>query len=386
MADTFECPKCGAPMHYNSQEMGYRETIPCPYCGESVVVPSELRRQPAPQLNVSSGFNQVDLNNLIDLEREALSTYNTTYQVPMAAVGKAAGWSITGCIVTSLVITAITGLIIFLVFISLGAGFFSFFNSFSNTASSSMPTQEVSFVLQPTGVPATEAPKIIHTPTPKIDLTATTQAEKEATREAQSALLVQQSNWPVVIQEKFTNASRNWTTGIENNDLAIEDIRISGNKYTWKFTSKKSMGAFSYPDMPTLKDIFVSVDMQMTSSSQNSDDQAGIIFRHSAKAKTFYFFSVNPDGSYSLSMYDGSGWNDLIPTRETTQIKPNQVNHLAVSMQDSQILLIINNAVVDSFEDSQLSSGTAGLGLNLAAGGEDATVIFSNFYVRAPKN
>ena len=123
----------------------------------------------------------------------------------------------------------------------------------------------------------------------------------------------------------------------------------------------------------------------MTTSSQNSGDQAGIIFQHSVKDKTFYFFSVNPNGAYSLSTYDGSNWNDLIPDGQTDQLKPKQVNHLAVSMQGGQILLIINNTVVNSFEDSQFTSGTAGLGLNLSAGGEDATVIFTNFYVRAPK-
>ena len=145
------------------------------------------------------------------------------------------------------------------------------------------------------------------------------------------------------------------------------------------------MDSFDYPDMPVQKDVYVSVDMQMTSPNQNAEDQAGIVFRYTVKTSTLYFFKVNPSGTYSLSMYDGSTWNDLIPTRETDQLDPKQVNHLAVSMQGSQILLIINNKVVDSFEDSQLTSGVAGLGLNLTAPGEDATLVFTNFYVRAPK-
>jgi hypothetical protein len=61
------------------------------------------------------------------------------------------------------------------------------------------------------------------------------------------------------------------------------------------------------------------------------------------------------------------------------------VNHLAVSIQGNEILLMINNSVVNSFEDSQLSSGGAGLGLELTSAGEEATVIFSNFSIRAPK-
>ena len=162
-------------------------------------------------------------------------------------------------------------------------------------------------------------------------------------------------------------------------------MSIAGGKYTWQFTSKKSMASFSFPTMPAQTDQYVSVDLQMIANGGNEEDQAGITFRQSQADSTFYFFAVNPAGHYSLTMYNGSGWDDLIPTTTTDQIKPNQVNHLAVSMEGNLILLVINNTVVDSFEDARLSSGIAGLGLHLPSAGEDATAIFTNFYVRAPK-
>jgi len=373
-------------MHYNSQEQGYKETMACPYCGESVIIPADLRKQPEPQVDNRGSFTQSDMSNLIDLEREAVSVYSSSYQAPVAAaVGRAAGWSIGGCVVISLVTTAVAGIIIFIVFISLGVGFSQMFGSTSNTADTSAPAVIAPVASQPTDEPATVVPTSAFTPTPEVDLTATAQAQNEATRTVQSSLAVQQANWPVVLQEKFANASRHWSVGVDNNEFAVEDKSIAGNKYTWKFTSKKGMDSIDYPDMPVQKDVYVSVDMQMTSPNQNAEDQAGIVFRYTVKTSTLYFFKVNPSGTYSLSMYDGSTWNDLIPTRETDQLDPKQVNHLAVSMQGSQILLIINNKVVDSFEDSQLTSGVAGLGLNLTAPGEDATLVFTNFYVRAPK-
>ena len=383
MADSFNCPKCGAPLHYNSQEQGYVETINCPYCGETVVIPPDMRKAPEPQPASMGGFNQIDMSNLIDLEREAISTYNNNaYQAPIIEATRAATWSMTSCLVISLLSTAVIGVIIFLVFISVGAGFMSFFNSSTGGDNTSVP---IGAFINTATIPATPFSTEAKTPTPAVNTTATAQVQNEATLTAQRSLANQQSNWPIALQEKFANNKLNWNTGTENNNLAVEDQSIAGNKYTWKFTSKKSMGSFSYPDMAEQQDVYVSVDMQMTTSSQNSGDQAGIIFQHSVKDKTFYFFSVNPNGAYSLSTYDGSNWNDLIPDGQTDQLKPKQVNHLAVSMQGGQILLIINNTVVNSFEDSQFTSGTAGLGLNLSAGGEDATVIFTNFYVRAPK-
>ena len=41
MADTFSCPTCGAPLTYQA---GDNETITCPYCHNSVIIPAELRK------------------------------------------------------------------------------------------------------------------------------------------------------------------------------------------------------------------------------------------------------------------------------------------------------------------------------------------------------
>ena len=52
MADSFDCPKCGAPVKYNPAEQGNLATVTCQYCGESIVIPAELRPQPpASRLN-----------------------------------------------------------------------------------------------------------------------------------------------------------------------------------------------------------------------------------------------------------------------------------------------------------------------------------------------
>ena len=48
MSQSFDCPKCGAPLDYD----GIGETQRCPFCNNSVVVPAELRQaapsSPAP--------------------------------------------------------------------------------------------------------------------------------------------------------------------------------------------------------------------------------------------------------------------------------------------------------------------------------------------------
>jgi hypothetical protein len=152
------------------------------------------------------------------------------------------------------------------------------------------------------------------------------------------------------------------------------------------FTSKQSVGSFSSPDMSSLQDQYVSVDVQMKTTGTSLDDKAGIMFRQDRAKGAFYFFGLSPNGGYSLSLYDGSDWQTLIPTTYSDAVKPDKVNHLAVSMAGSQILLEINGQMVGSATDDTLKSGDAGFGLNLSDAGIDATVSFSNFYIRSPQD
>ena len=48
---TFQCPTCGAPLTH----AGSDKEVQCPYCGNTVVVPKDLRDKPAPALPVNQG-------------------------------------------------------------------------------------------------------------------------------------------------------------------------------------------------------------------------------------------------------------------------------------------------------------------------------------------
>ena len=387
MAETFNCPKCGAPLNNEGEDLSNKEAINCPYCGETVIVPPELRshRRAAPQV--------IDLTD--NSAPSVITISSTPYSVP--ATPPVAKRRSGNC--GTFIAIVIVGAALFF-----GFGSTSLKNMFAGALNGAIPESATILAPQPTATDAmasaktqianalvqvTQAVAQIKTKVPKVTPTAAPSATPTenlaATAAVNNAKIAQQRAWPVVVQEKFTDDHLNWTIGTNNNNLALEEMGIAGGKYTWKFTSKKSMASFSFPTMPDQTDLYVSVDMQMTADNANAEDQAGITFRQTQADSTFYFFAVNPEGTYSLSMYDGSGWDDLIPTTDTDQMKPGQVNHLAVSMEGSQILLVINNTVVNSFEDARLSSGVAGLGLHLPSAGEDATVIFTNFSVRAPK-
>ena len=61
MLQTFDCPKCGAPVSYEKDVVGANLTARCPYCNSSLSVPDEMRGRPA---QIISHVN-IDLRNTV---------------------------------------------------------------------------------------------------------------------------------------------------------------------------------------------------------------------------------------------------------------------------------------------------------------------------------
>ena len=79
-------------------------------------------------------------------------------------------------------------------------------------------------------------------------------------------------------------------------------------------------------------------------------------------------------------MYHGQ-WQTLLDTTPSDAIKPGEVNLLAVKAMGSALTFYINNQQVAQFNDSRLTSGVPGLGVDLHAN-EATTVDFTFFEVR----
>src|ERR1043165_5702283 len=57
MIETLQCPTCGAPLDYDPQSGA--ETIRCPFCANTAVLPQSARPvAAAPQIVISTGFSR----------------------------------------------------------------------------------------------------------------------------------------------------------------------------------------------------------------------------------------------------------------------------------------------------------------------------------------
>ena len=56
MIETLQCPTCGAPLDYDPQTAA--ETVRCPFCANTAVLPQSARRAAAPQIVIGTGFGR----------------------------------------------------------------------------------------------------------------------------------------------------------------------------------------------------------------------------------------------------------------------------------------------------------------------------------------
>ncbi len=335
MTQALDCPKCGAPLTFEPHPGD--ETVECPYCHETVVIPEELR-VPLPRPIVIRQTSSPRRSNAV-------------------------AWVIVGLVV----IFGLAAVILGAVIISRDA------NNSSGQNASDLPTDT-------TYVSATS------TPLSAAD-SATATVEAQATLEALQPILKLEQNWPASFTETFQDNSHQWLTGDVRDSYITGNRSISSGTYTWKITTVKSTSDFAFPTMSDQSDFYASLDMNLV--SMPADDpyaDAGMVFRHNSTDKTWYYFSVNNKGQYYFGWFNGTDWDTLIPETSSSTINIGKTNRLTVGAQGSQFVFIINGKVVDHFIDDNLKSGDIGVGINLPQTGEIATVEFANFTVLSPKS
>jgi hypothetical protein len=328
LAQTFDCPKCGGPLNFETKPG--EETIECPFCHETVIIPEELR---------------------VPLPRPVI------HKEPPPQPSGHPNW----------LVIAIIGIVLAIVFLGL------IFDNLSNQSSAELPTDTPFFGESSATSTALSA----------VD-SATATVEAQATLEALQLMLTQEKSWPFIYADTFADNSHKWPTGDVRDSYITGNRSIAGGKYTWNITTVQSASDFSLPDMPDHQDFYASVDMNLVKMPDDSDADAGLVFRYNDADQTWYYFSVNNQGQYYFGWYNGTDWYNLIPESDSAAIHIGQTNRLTVGAKGSQFIFLINGQMVDHFIDENLKSGTIGVGLNLPQTGERAVVEFANFSVSSP--
>lgn len=163
------------------------------------------------------------------------------------------------------------------------------------------------------------------------------------------------------------------------------DYRAEVTEGRFRMTMRAKQPAVLWHTIPgaDYKDVVVSVDAAPAPQSEPPLGY-GLIFRASPKGD-YYLFQILPGEAFAVYLvtHDSDQWQELVVPTDIP-INRNAMNQLKVKAIGSSLSFWINDTQVAAIEDTTLSSGAAGVLIEVDEG-VDNTVDFDNLIVRQPE-
>ena len=191
---------------------------------------------------------------------------------------------------------------------------------------------------------------------------------------------VAHTEWPSVGTETFTEGSSHWTVGSFSSESERLDLRIVEGKYRWDLLSQIPVTRSIEPQYGSVVDFYAAVDARLVASTAK-DPHISLQFGKASNKNYAFTIARHPTGMYfGLSRFDGTKPEELI-TWAHTPIKLEEVNRLAVLVENSTIKLFLNSSFVGDYRDPSFTGGKIGLAVTTFTGGS-IVVDFDNFELR----
>jgi len=228
----------------------------------------------------------------------------------------------------------------------------------------------------PTTVPSsTPLPTQTPTWTPTPNWTATAQIQ-----DVQATAEYAANNWNVILTDTFDSNINDWLIDSSDDEFALTTYEVVDGKYRWDSTAHQSFIGWVRPDLKTLADFYISVDVNQVDGPDSAD--YGVIFREDDNSN-FYYFGINKQGEYALYLFFEE-WTTLIDFTQSELIQPGKVNRLTVIGEGSHFTLFINDKFLAEITNDKIPEGLTALAVELANEGDQAVFEFDNFDLREP--
>lgn len=207
-------------------------------------------------------------------------------------------------------------------------------------------------------------------------VTQTAVAATAVSAERDQAMLTA-AKWPLVLLDTFDDNQNEWIDGEIEDAYAAIQVTIDG-VYKWEATAKQGFHWRVWPRSDYTTDFYLAVDAQNLSA--NPEAQYGLIFRNDDDA--YFYWEVNDTQQFRLFLYQNN-WRELIPITFSDAIRPGAMNHLVVVSENDEFKFWINDQFVGQVHGRLPSRGQVGVAIGLSYEGEQSTIIFDNFELRA---
>jgi hypothetical protein len=200
-----------------------------------------------------------------------------------------------------------------------------------------------------------------------------------AVAEEMQLKLGETSEWPLLVIEDFDDNKLEWHEGDVQDEYTSMTLTIDG-QYTWQATALRGFTWRVWPSTDYVADFFLSVDAK--NAGENQEAQYGLIFRNNDD--NFFFFEVRDTQVFRVLRMYRDDWEELIPATFSPAILMGEFNRLTVIAEGDDFTFLINGQYAGETTGESPQEGQAGLAIGLTTAGEECTIVFDNFELRAP--
>ncbi len=224
-------------------------------------------------------------------------------------------------------------------------------------------------------------PTITPRPTSTLAPTATATPRPTLTPTPQDPDNGDVDTWPVLLSDTFVDNATGWSVGDYEGTLIVGHRTLDDGRYEWHGEASGGVVWSTTPSMPDFRDFSLILEGQLLEGSSNA--RYGVLY-HRKDADNYHMFRINND-HYQVQLRHAGEWYTIIDWTSSEAIQSHQNNRLEVIGEGDIYYLYINGVYVNSYLESRLPTGRAGIVIGLA-GGESASYVFTFFELRAPQD
>ncbi len=213
----------------------------------------------------------------------------------------------------------------------------------------------------------------------RANATATVVAQATA-----QAIVATQADWPLLIDESFTDNRLGWPLGLKQDDSLAVTSTIKTGHYHWVVTVAHGNSYFNLipTNSPRLDKFHAAVNVQFGQGNDDGQSAYGLIFRH--VDDDYGFFGILKSGDFrALEVHHTGIYQSISGRSPAIDTQPGHVNRLEVVGVGSDFVFLINGQQVAQMM-ADIDPGQIGLGVDSALRASEAQVEFSEFEVHTP--
>jgi len=197
---------------------------------------------------------------------------------------------------------------------------------------------------------------------------------------AGQALLEEANTWEVAFSDDFEEDKKVWWVGTDSDEWGIFEQTIEDGVYRIDATANKGLYYKEIPDIHSVRDFYLSVEVDKTSGCPTGD--YGVVFRKNGP--NFYNFTINDAGTFVVKIMYQEEWEQLKIGNYFPRGGEDTPRKITIIAEGANVFFFVDDKFVTYIDDEHFPYGFVGVTFGLHCAGDQAVFEFDNFELRVP--